>query len=323
MHDLIIIGGGPASQSAAMYAIGKQINFLMIYEKLGGRVDQVTPADRDYLVGSIVVHFDFPDAEDEEDHLIGSSAVHLFERQIKTRTGRVLNDLVTQIKREGDVFHVATKHHGVQQGVTVLLATGAKPRSLEVPGAGELLVGNLGYSVTTHSQQIANRSVGVVGTTEYALYGAAEFAQTAAQVYLVIPDTKIMSLPIAQALTQRPNVEVLAGYRLTEVVGRFKVEQLVVERAGQPRSLNVDVAYVDVGREPQSDLVKNFGITDQDGFVQTNGSGATDISGLFAAGDVTRALGEQVLIAIGDGARAAVSAHQYLLTQSAPRQLGT
>ena len=80
MHDLIIIGGGPASQSAAMYAIGKQINFLMIYEKLGGRVDQVTPTDRDCLVGSIVVHFDFPDAEDEEDHLIGSSAVHLFER---------------------------------------------------------------------------------------------------------------------------------------------------------------------------------------------------------------------------------------------------
>lgn len=321
MYDLIIIGGGPASQAAAMYAIGKRINFLMVYEKLGGRVDQVEPADRDYLVGNIVVHFDFPDAEEEEEHLIGSSAVHLFERQIKSQTGRVLNDRVTDIVRVGDMFQVATKHHGVQPSATLLVATGAKPRELKAPGAGNLILGDLGYSVTTHAKQVSGRSVAVVGSTLQALYGAAELTETAARVYVAVNNPAVMSTAIAWSLRQRRNVELLEGYELDEIGGGFKIEYVVVRRGNETRRVDVDAAFVDMGRQPQSSLVQHFGITDADGFIQADSSGATAIPGLFAAGDVTRALGEQVLIAIGEGARAAVSAHQYLLTRPTNQQV--
>lgn len=323
MYDLIIVGGGAASQSAAMYAIGKQLNFLMIYEKLGGRVDHVESADRDYLVGNIVVHFDFPDAEEEEDHLIGSSAVHLFERQIKTQTGRVINDLVTNITRVDNVFHVTTKQHGVQESATVLIATGAKPNKVSVPGAGELLIGDLGYSVTTHARQVADRSVGVIGMTEQSLYSAAELAQTAARVYVVTPDASLMTTSIGRVLLEHPKIEVLEGYQLIRVIGGFKIEGLEIERAGQKRRIDVDMAFVDMGQQPRTSLVQQFGVTDERGFIRVDQNNATEVPGLYAAGDVTQSLGDQVLIAIGDGARAAVSAHHYLLTHAGMKRVGS
>ncbi len=322
MYDLIIVGGGAASQAAAMYAIGKRLHFLMIYEKLGGRVEQSEPTDRDYLVGNIVVHFEFPDAEEEEEHLIGSSAVHLFERQIKTHTGRVLNDLVTDITRVDDVFHVSTRHHGVQESNTVILATGAKPTRLAIPKAGELLIADMGYAVTTHAQRVAGRSVAVIGATEQSLYSAAELAQTAARVYLIGEYGPLLNTPIGRTLAQHPTVEMLDGWQLLEVVGSFKIEQLLIGHTGKQRRLDVDSAFVDMGRQPQSELVRHFGITDPQGFICVDQHNATSVPGLFAAGDVSKALGEQVLIAIGDGARAAVSAHRYLLQRLRAAQLG-
>lgn len=119
-----------------------------------------------------------------------------------------------------------------------------------------------------------------------------------------------------RAFGNRPNVEVLAATRVVEVTGPMNVEEIVVSHDEQQRRLAVDAAFIDLGLHPNSDMVKPIVQTDQDGFIWVDERNATTLPGLFAAGDVTTAFGEQVLIAIGEGARAALGAYDYLLARA-------
>jgi thioredoxin reductase len=137
----------------------------------------------------------------------------------------------------------------------------------------------------------------------------------ATQVYLIAPDAAGMTTPLAQALRTRPNVEALVGYAVQQIVGVTNVQELVVVRDDDIRRLSVDAAFVDLGLAPNSMMVRPIVQTDLEGFIWVDDRNATTQSGLFAAGDVTTAFGEQVLIAIGEGARAALTAYDYLLAR--------
>ena len=300
MSDLIILGGGAAGLSAAIYALGKQLDFLVIYEDFGKAGTPQLLAGR---------------ADDE--FLAGAEAVRLFERQITTHAHLTLHDRVTDVAKVSGVFHLTTQHHGLQQCAALIVATGATPIRLDVPGATEMLGQGLGYSVTTHAHILAGRNVAVVGSTVRALRGVAELARSAAQIYLIAPDAAGLEAPLARALRQRPNVEILDGYRVKKISGPFNVGALIVERDHHSRWLKVDAAFVDLGLCPNSGMVRRLVQTDPDGFIWVDERNATTLPGLFAAGDVTTAFGEQILIAIGDGARAALSAYDYLLPQLA------
>lgn len=297
MYDLIIVGGGPSALAAATYTLGKQLNFLMVYQSIGGKAGA-----RQQLSGAI-----------EEEYLAGAEAVRAFERQITRQEGRALRDRVLAISKVSGVFRVETEHHGVQECEAVIVATGATPIMLDVPGARELLGQGLGYSVTTHTHLMSDKIVAVIGTTVRALRGVAELAQTAQQVYLIAPDATGLMTPLAKALRGRSNVQFFEGYAVQEVIGPFSVERLVVVRDDHTQALDVDAAFVDLGLLPNSGIVRQIVQTDPDGFIWVDDRNATSLPGMFAAGDVTTAFGEQVLIAIGDGARAALSAYDYLL----------
>lgn len=197
----------------------------------------------------------------------------------------------------------------------MIVATGATPTPLDVSGARELLGYGLGYSATTHAHLLEGKAAAVIGTTVRALRGAAELAQRASRVYLIAPDATGMTTPLAQALRKRPNVEALAGYQVQQIVGVTNVQELIVAREDEIRHLRVDAAFVDLGLMPNSMMVRPIVQTDLDGFIWVDDRNATTLPGLFAAGDVTTAFGEQVLIAIGEGARAALSAYDYLLAR--------
>lgn len=323
MRDLVIIGGGAASQAAAMYALGKQIDFVLIGEQLGGRVEPARPADRDYLVGSILVHFDRPDEEEEEQVLIGSSAVHGFERQLRAHPERFLQDRVTDLRRQGGDFVVETAASGPVVAGAVIVATGARPRRFERLNGSARLIPDLGHGCTRHMADLLGKTVAVVGETEQALYSAAEFANHARQVYLVLPSSKGAPAADLALLGRRSNITVLAGYQVVEVFGESTARMLVLQAGDEVFSLDVDMAFADLGAEPASDLVSHLVDIRNGGFIRIDERYATTAPGLFAAGDVTRAEGEQVLSAIGDGARAARSAHFYILTRSSSRAVGS
>lgn len=297
MYDLIIIGGGPAGLAAASYALGKRRNFLLIYAQLGGRAGA-----RQSLVG--------PPAPE---YLAGAEAVRQLGQLLSAQARHVLNDQVDRVEHMDGSFQVATAQHGVYTSTTLIVATGAAAQQLDVPGARALLGQGLGYSATTHAHIIAGKQVAVIGTTVRALRGAAELARTAAKVYLLAPEPTGLDTPLFHALRQRPNIEVFEGYHVKSVVGPFNVEALVIERGEEHHRLRVSAAFIDLGLQPNSAIVRKIAQTDADGFIWVDELNATTVPGLFAAGDVTTAFGEQILIAIGDGARAALSAYDYIL----------
>ena len=224
-----------------------------------------------------------------------------------------LHDRVVALTKSGGVFQVQTQHHGTQNATAVILATGASPLQLNVPGAKSLLNHGIGYSITTHAQLVAGKTVAVIGTTRRALRGVVELARTAAQIYLIAPDATGMTTPLARSLRRLPNVSVLAGYTVKEIAGTHSVEHVVVVRDGEESTLRVDAVFADFGLLPNSGIARQLARVDADGFILIDDKNATTTPGLFAAGDVTTAFGENILIAIGDGARAAVSAYEYIL----------
>ncbi|MDZ4717224.1 MAG: NAD(P)/FAD-dependent oxidoreductase [Roseiflexaceae bacterium] len=300
MYDLIIIGGGAAALSAATYALGKRLEVRIIYQNLGGKSGW-----RQNLTG-----------QEGAEQLPASDAVRSLERYISMQAGVTLHDGVTKVTRYGDGFQIETFRNGTLEAHALIIATGAGPVRLDVPGAEELLGQGLGYSVTTHSHLLEGKTSAVIGSTTRALRGAAELSRTAAKVYLIIPNETNMVAPMINSLQQRPNVEVLVGYNVQEVVGPMNVEELVISHAGKTRRLAVDAAFVDLGLIPHSEIVKGLVQTDDQGFIVIDGHNRTTLPGLFAAGDVTTAFGEQALIAAGDGARAALSAYDYLLARA-------
>lgn len=299
MRDLIIVGGGAAGLSAAIYALGKQLDFLMIYGEMGGKSDwNQRLAD-----------------QEENVFRAGSDVVSLFARQLGTHPEHVMQDLVVGITRAEGYFEVETRQHGVQQSTAVIVATGATPVELDAPYARELIGHGLGYSMTTYSHLLTGKSAAVVGTTERALRGVSELSRMAQQVYLIAPDTAGLATSLGRMAQQRPNVEVLEGFNVLEVIGPFHVEEIVVSRGEEIRRMGVDAVFVDLGLRPNSRIVQNLVRTDENGFIWVDDRNATSVPGLFAAGDVTTSFGEQVVIAMGDGSRAALSAYDYLLAE--------
>ncbi len=322
MYDLIVIGGGPAALSATAYALGKQLAVLMVYEDLGGkagrRIQIRNPAESelDYLIGHILVHLALGEqAPIGEAQYAGEAAVKLFERQIKTRSGAALRDQVVALAPLEEGFRVETSANGNFHGSAVIVATGVTPRALTTPGAELFLGYGLGYSATTHARALANKAIAVIGASERALRGAAELARSASRVSLIPLGPADYSSTLLGTLQLRPNVEVLENYQLVALEGQHALERVIVERHGQRRAIPVDAAFADLGLIPNSELVRDLVATDAEGFIVVDERNATTMPGLFAAGDVTTGFGEQVLIAIGDGARAALGAYDYLLAR--------
>lgn len=303
MHDLVIIGGGAAGLSAALYALGKGLDAVTVYEDVGGKA-----GTQQQLPGQV-----------GEEYLAGVEAVQLFERRVTSRAGTVLRDRVLELRKYNGAFQIEPQQHGALEARTVLIATGATPLKLDVPGAKALLDHGIGYSITTHSQLLAGKRVAVVGATMRALRGAVELARVAEQVYLITPDAIGMTHPLARSLSRFANVSLLIGYQVVEITGSIGVEQVAVEHDGERSWLRVDAAFADLGLLPNSAVARQLARVNVDGFIMVDDRNATTQAGLFAAGDVTTAFAEQVLIAIGDGARAAASAYEYLLSYVAPR----
>ena len=298
MYDLVIIGGGPAALAAAIYATGKQLELRVVADSLGGKSGW-----RQRVVGQL-----------EDEYLAGDDAVQLFARHIE-HAGVVVADRVTQVHTDDDTFVVGTEHNGDLQAAAVLVATGAAPIELPVPGAKEFLGQGLGYSVTTHAHLVAGKSVAIVGDTLRALRGAAELATTARMVYLLVSDPTLLVDPLAQRLQGKDNVDILTGMRVREVAGGASVEEIVIERDGQVRRLAVDAAFIELHLHANSGAVGGLLDLTPGQFIPVDARNATAVRGLFAAGDVTTAVCEQTLIAIGEGTRAALSAYDFVLAR--------
>ena len=294
MYDLIIIGGGPAGLTAAVYALNKRIETLLISEDLGGKTS-----------------YGFA-AKGYEGHEVinGSELIEKFKRQLEYLNFAHQIDRVTEVKQNGKTFTVATKGGKTIETKSVIVATGAMPKRMEVPGDKKLMGKGLSYSAISHAQLFIEREPAIVGSNKRALEAAAELALVAKQVHLILPEKGESESALGKKLKANPKVKVYEA-ALTEVRGDQFVESIVVGG----KEIKVDGLFIEVGLNPGTKAVEGLGVTDAEGRIKVDVNCATSKPGLFAAGDVTNVFIEQVLVAIGEGAKAALSAYEYLINQ--------
>jgi len=298
MYDLIIIGGGPAGLTAAIYAIRKRLNSLLISPDLGGK------ASSHMIIEGV----------DTYQVINGADLVQRFHNEIEYLDFARVLEKVVQLERKGRDF-VATTSSGLRfEARAVILATGADAVRLDVPGAGRFFMRGVAYSTVSYAPLYLHKPVALVGDGAMALRGAAELAQVASRLYWVAPTHGEIDSPLGRRLQKAENVTLLENWEPVAVEGDAFARQLVVRGLdGAERVLDIDAIFVELGLIPRGELVEGLANVDEQGRVVVNCSTETGVPGLFAAGDVTNLPSEQVLIAIGEGAKAALAAYEYLM----------
>lgn len=296
MYDLIIIGGGPAGITAATMAINQRLEPLIIAEQWGGQTTYAMQLE---------------DTEGRE-IITGEALLDAFRRQLDYLDFVRHFDTVTKVMPGEQNFVVNTARGDRFEGRALIIATGAKPQRLNVSGETRLAGYGLSYSAATHAGLFLGKDVATVGNGRRAQWAAADLARKAHRVYLLAPEP-LPDTPLAHRLRQVQNVEISEGVAVQEVCGERFVEGIVVTMPdGEVREIPVKGVFVKLPRTPNSDLVREWIDCDRDGHIIVDVHCATNWPGVFAAGDVTH-VSEQVLVHIGEGAKAAISAYHYLL----------
>lgn len=298
MYDLIIIGGGPAGLTAAIYAIRKRLNVLLLTKDFGGKTNfrLALPWIHEYQV------------------VRGLEVVNKFRSELEYLDfARHLDDVQKVAKKNGG-FAVTTKGGQNLEAKAVTVATGTRQVRMGVPGEKEYTMKGLCYSALSYAPLFIDKTSFVIGDEELALRSAAELGTVAKHVYMVCATDRIFDSPIGKKLKAATNVTILTGCEVLEVKGDEYARTLVLkDSAGKTLAYDTDAIFVEKALTPNSDMVKDLVKLDEHGRIVVDGSNRTNVPGVFAAGDVTAGYAEQVLIAVGEGAKAALSAYEYLL----------
>lgn len=301
MHDVIVIGGGPAGLAAAAYCLRKRLDLLVIAPELGGKANY-----RMQVAGL-----------EGYEHITGEEVVRKFRSQLQYLDFAQVQDKAARIEvvpRSGFETFVVTTGAGQRfPGRSVILTTGVDPIRLQASGESKALGRGLSYSAISHAPLFWEQDTAVVGNGDLALRSAAELATVARRVFLVAPEGLVES-PLKRKLAKQGNVTILEHYRLTGVQTNGYVKAITLKGPdGLDQEMPVTGVFGELGWKPQSGLLAGLADLDAEGFVMVDDRCRTSRPGLFAAGDVTNSFGEQVLIATGEGAKAALAAYQYLL----------
>ena len=296
MYDLIVIGSGPAGLSAAVY--GKRAGLdLLVLEKnpmSGGQVLNTYEVDN-YLGMPGMDGFDMGTRFREHADKLGVEFMEATALSLEDRGGHKL------IRTD----------QGELEAKVVILATGAVHAMLGAPGEERLGGRGVSYCATCDGAFFRGRTVAVVGGGDVALEDAIYLARTSEKVYLIHRRDELRgAMVLQQELKGLPNVEILYSHVVEEILGEDAVEAVTLKdcRTEETFRLPVDGVFVAVGIRPQTELVRGLAACDEGGYVLAGEDCATDVPGLFVAGDVRRKPLRQIVTAVADGANAAVSA---------------
>ena len=303
MYEIIIVGGGPAGMAASVYAARKRLYTLLITNDIGGQVNWTSGVEN-YL------GYQFIEGAD----LIGK-----FQKQVNQfPIDQKIGVKVAQITKIDGGFEVAAETGEKYQGKTVLLASGKRPRRLNVEGEKELTGRGVTYCATCDGPIFAGQKVAVVGGGNSAIEAALDMIKVAEHVDMVSV-TPLTGDPIMiEKLSDAKNLTIFTEYQTEKILGQGLTAGIVIKeiKTGKTQQLDVTGIFIEIGLEPNSDMVKNLVKLNQTGEVPVNCSCETEIPGLYAAGDVTTVPEKQIVIAAGEGAKAALQAHRYLQRQA-------
>jgi NADH-dependent peroxiredoxin subunit F len=301
MHDLIIIGAGPAGLAAALYATRKRLNYLVISRDLGGKSN--------YSVA-------LPDSEDSHTIRAGE-LVTIYKSRLEYLRHSYRLTGVAKLSAGEDSFAVETEDGAHEQARAVIVATGTRTKKLDVPGEAQFLSRALGYSSISYSHLFARKHVFIAGDTNRVLDSALELSIHATKVSVALLADGDAAGGFDRAAVERladlENVEMIEDAAIAEFTGNEYAQAVTLHSAGTDRTVKADGFFLELEPSPNTDFVSDSIELNGRGFLKVDGSGMTSLPGLYAAGDVTGNGYEQILVSLGEGAKAALSAYRYLI----------
>lgn len=301
-YDLIIIGGGPAGLTAAVYAATLKMDAFLITKDLGGQAIDSTKIEN-------YMGFDF---------ITGPELIEKFQYQLIH--SHYIDHLMSDVERIEAVessFNVTTASLRTYSARALIIATGMTRRKLKVPREEEFQRKGIFYGNIQDLSFVQGEDVAVIGGGNSALQIVENLHGIAKNIYIV-SDTEFTSDPsIIERVNMFKDLEKYEGYKVLEFKGEKTLSSIVIRKIASDEISDIPVkgAFIAIGLQPNYSLVSHLVKLNNRGEIIINPDCSTSYPGIFAAGDVTNAFGKRIIIASGEGAKAALSARQYLLNQ--------
>jgi len=300
MYDVIIIGGGPAGASAAIYTARGNLKTLVIDKAPGSGALALTHKIANY-----------PGVEGE---LSGKELLEKMRRQAKSFGAEFLQTTITAVDVEDEVKSIFTAD-GTFTAKAVIVATGSKGRNRMLPGEEELLGRGVSTCATCDGAFYEGKHVAVIGDTEEAVEEAHALAKFADKITFLVPRADLQGV---EGVPELPKTEIFFRTRPLEIVGQNKVEGVRVRTAeGKEELIEVDGVFIFLsGSKPGTDFLDGQVPLDEEGFMIVDEYMQSPVPGVFAAGEVRRSPVKQAVVAAADGAIAAMAADRYINKRS-------
>src|SRR5690554_245937 len=302
--DMLIVGGGPAGAAAAIYAARKGIRTGVVTERFGGQVLDTMAIEN------------FISVKETE----GPKLVAGLEEHVKTYDVDIMNNQAASKLVPGKVTEVHLANGGVLRSKSVLLATGARWREMNVPGEREYRGRGVAYCPHCDGPLFKGKRIAVIGGGNSGVEAAIDLAAVVAHVTLIEFDNKLRADEVLQRkLRSLKNVDIIVSALTTEVHGDGKrMNGLTYKNRTNDEvvKLDLDGVFVQIGLLPNSDWLKGTVALSDRGEIEVDARGQTSVPGVFAAGDVTTVPYKQIIIAMGQGATASLAACDHLIRTS-------
>lgn len=298
--DVLIIGGGPAGASAAIYSARKGVKTGVVAERIGGQVLDTQGIENLISVGKTD----------------GSSLANTLENNMKYNGVTIIKGTkVDKVTKADDLFELTLTNNTIVKTKTIIVATGADWRKLGVPGEEEFRNKGVAYCQHCDGPLFAGKPVAVVGGGNSGIEAAIDLAGTSSHVTVLEFMENLKADEVLQnTLKNLPNVTVYTNVQVKEIKGENKVNSLVyVDRAtNEEKQVNIDGVFVQIGLTPQTQFLEGFVERNRFGEIVIDNYGKTNVPGVFAAGDCATTPYKQIIVSMGSGAIAALSAYNYL-----------
>lgn len=305
MYELIIVGAGPAGITASIYAARKQMNFLVIAKDIGGQA--ALSSDVENYTGY--------------QYITGAELAKKFEQHMREFKIELKHEEVVGIEKAGEGFKVKTDK-GIHESRALIIASGAVPRKLNVSGEQEFKNRGLTYCATCDAPLFPNKDVAVVGGGNSGLDATLQLMKIANKIYLIERGARLKSDEVMREnVGHSEKVTVLTNAKVLEILGDKFVTGVAVELAGKREVLNVQGVFIEIGYIPNSEFAAGVVKLNERNEIVVDDHCRTSVDGVFAAGDVTNVPHKQIIVAAGEGSKAALSAYEYLQKNSARKPI--
>jgi alkyl hydroperoxide reductase subunit F len=297
-YDVVIVGAGPAGLTAGVYCARKMLNTIIISENIGGQALE-SWAIENYMGYRMIA---------------GEDLMKKFEEQVRTLNIRLELDKVTAIAKEDGLFTLSTISGKTLQAKAVILTQGNRPRKLGVSNEEQYLGRGLSICSTCDGPLYKGKRIAVVGGGNSALQTAVEMSDIAQSVSLIVRSTIRADPVYLEKLKEKKNITVHTGTHVSALHGeKFLSAITIKDEQGKEQEINLDGVFIEIGWLPNTDMVENLVQLNEKKEIIVDINTHTSIPGIYAAGDVTSVKSKQIVIASGDGAKAALEAFEYIL----------